>query len=261
MRSFVARARAYKAAYLEREMARHGVYRTQFLRPQDTMIVGFPKSGHTWMQSLVVSLKYGLDPRIADDQLIQDLLPDLHQRRWHKRYSDAMCFKSHMLPRSDFRRVIYLLRDGRDVMVSYYHFRQAWGYDGSFLDRISDEHPEYKTWAQHVDTWLDNPFKADIIYIRYEDLLDEPTRVLRDICSFLGLDTSAAEIETAAVRCSFKNMRSKEDRLGRPNPSWPPDKRFMRRGVSGSYKDEMPQEVLREFMQASREVMQRAEYF
>lgn len=251
------RLRQYKLNILEKEMTYHGVYKTTVLRPDDVMICGFPKSGHTWMQSLVTSLKFGVDPRLADDQLIQDLVPDLHQARWHKRYGSSMCFKSHMLPRKDFRRVIYLIRDGRDVMVSYYHYREAWGYKGSFLDLLSEEHPQYATWTRHVNAWLDNPYGAEMHFVRYEDLLENPNIILREISSFLGIDTTEEEIEAAAFRCSFNNMRAKEDKLGRPNANWPSDKKFMRRGVAGSWKDEMPPEVRDAFIKVAGDTMLR----
>lgn len=150
-KTIVTKARQFKTRLLEAEMSKRGVFLTRELRPTDVMVVGFPKSAHTWMSSLIVSLKYGIDPRIADDNLILDLVPDLHQQRWHKRYGDSMCFKSHMMPRRDFKRVIYLIRDGRDVMVSYYHFRQAWGYKGAFRELATEEHPEYGNWL-HMST-------------------------------------------------------------------------------------------------------------
>ena len=248
-----------KADFLDREMSRRGCFRTTVLWPEDTMIVGFPKSGHTWMQSLIANMKYGLDPRIADDQLIQDLIPDLHQGRWHKRYGKSMCFKSHMLLRKDFKRVIYLIRDGRDVMVSYYEFRRAWGYNGSFIDLITDEHPQYATWSRHVEAWLDNPHRAHILYVRYENMLNEPVGTLREIRDFLGLDASEEELEAAAFRSSFKNMRAKEDKVSRPNKDWPAGKKFMRRGIAGSWKDEMPPDVQEAFMKVAGPTMQRLE--
>ena len=33
-----------------------------------------------------------------------------------------MYFKSHHRPKAEYRRVVYLIRDGRDAMMSYYNF-------------------------------------------------------------------------------------------------------------------------------------------
>ena len=45
---------------------------------------------------------------------------------------------SHALPRKEFRKVVYLLRDGRDAMVSYRHYRSLIdGVEYDFLKFVS----------------------------------------------------------------------------------------------------------------------------
>jgi hypothetical protein len=41
---------------------------------------------------------------------------------------------------------------------------------------------------------------------------------------------------------------------------WPADKFFFRRGVAGSYKDEMPAEVLAAFLSQARETLRLNDY-
>src|SRR5579871_1431411 len=94
-------------------------------RPEDVFIAGYPKSGNTWVQNLLVGVVYGAAPSRVPDTLVQDLVPDVHSRSWYRRYGRLMFFKTHHLPRPEYRRVVYLLRDGRDVMVSYWHHREA----------------------------------------------------------------------------------------------------------------------------------------
>jgi hypothetical protein len=84
---------------------------TQFL-PEDIFIVSYPKSGNTWFQNLACGVVYGVDPRLAPSTLVHDLVPDLGYQKYYRRYANPMFFKSHSLPRADFRRVVYLLRDG-----------------------------------------------------------------------------------------------------------------------------------------------------
>src|SRR5438093_1486020 len=80
----------------------------------DIFVVGYPKSGHTWFQNLLVGIVYGMDNRYAPDSLIQDLVPDVHYKKYYRRYMRPMFFKSHMFPTQQYKRVVYLLRDGRD---------------------------------------------------------------------------------------------------------------------------------------------------
>src|SRR5215208_2620625 len=91
----------------------------------DIFIVGYPKSGNTWFQNLVCSVNFGVHPEFTPNTLIQDLVPDVHAKPYYKRYEGPTFFKTHHLPREEYRRGIYLLRDGRDVMVSYFSFKNA----------------------------------------------------------------------------------------------------------------------------------------
>src|SRR5687768_13824154 len=92
-------------------------------KAEDVFIVGYPKSGNTWLQNLAGAVVYGVLPEFAPPALMHlELVPDVHQKQFYKRYSTPMFFKSHHLPRPEYRKVVYVLRDGRDVMVSYFQF-------------------------------------------------------------------------------------------------------------------------------------------
>src|ERR1017187_5491754 len=74
--------------------------------PEDIFIVGYPKSGNTWIQNMVAGVVFGVNPVLTPDTLIQDLVPDVHYRLYYKRYGTPMFFKSHHLPRPEYKRVI-----------------------------------------------------------------------------------------------------------------------------------------------------------
>ncbi len=228
----------------------------QETNPEDVFIVGYPKSGHTWLQNLVSGAVYGVDPARTPDTVIQELVPDVRGRRFYRRFSTPMFFKSHELPKPEYRRVVYLLRDGRDAMVSYLHFTRA----------LSDKNVDFAdfirstpTWYEHVETWLTNPYQAQIITIRYEDLLADPAQELARVCEFAGIESEADVLKSVAERATFSNMRHKEVTQGWAD-IWPKDKYFVRRGIAGSYKDEMPPEVLELFMQGARATLSRCGY-
>lgn len=217
--------------------------------PADVFLVAYPKSGVTWLQSLVAGAVYGLDPGQAPDALIQDLVPDVHYKAYFKRYRTPMLFKTHHLPQASYRQVVYLLRDGRDVMVSYWHHLQAMGRtEVDFARMVAGEGLYPCRWHEHVEAWMANPFGARILTIRYEDLKADAARELARFCAFVDEPREPAELERVARQCAFEAMQRKEARFGWDNPAWPKDRPFVRRGEPGSFRDEMPAAVLARFL-------------
>jgi hypothetical protein len=92
------------------------------------------------------------------------------------------------------------------------------------------------------------PVQGPLIVVRYEDLKRD-SKELRRLCEFLN----QARRSVAATRrgrrppagCRTRNPR----KAGRVPP--PKDKKFVRRGEAGSYRDEMSQEVLTVSVEAS----------
>jgi hypothetical protein len=230
--------------------------------PADIFVAGYPKSGNTWMQNLIAGVVYSLDPEYLSDAKILDLVPDVHSCRNYRRHQTPMYFKTHHLPRPEYRRVIYLLRDGRDVMVSYYHHLRALNGDAVDFAEIvrTGRHLIPSKWHDHVNAWRSNPFGAEILTVRYEDLLEEPVSQLRRVCDFAGIERSAELLEMVSRKSSFTKMREKEEKTGWANPEWPSSRFFVRRGEAGSFKDEMPENVLSVFLAQAGDTLRACNY-
>jgi len=160
------------------------------------------------------------------------------------------------------RRVIYLLRDGRDAMVSYFHHLSA--LEGKEIDfrktvETGDKLIPSK-WHEHVEAWLANPYQAEMIIVRYEDLKSDPVGQLERFCEFAGITRHRAFLEEVVRQASFDNMRQKEKESGWSTPGWPKDKPFIRRGQVGSYKDEMPPDVMAAFLRDAGDTLRRVGY-
>jgi len=115
--------------------------------------------------------------------------------------------KTHGLPglpevRDEFRSLIdhalanastlYSVRDGRQVMCSYFASRveadpASTPNDFDRFIREPDDagRPLPRRWADHVAAWIDHP---GTLTIRYEDLVTEPETQLRRIASHAGLE-------------------------------------------------------------------------
>lgn len=230
--------------------------------PKDVFIAGYPRSGNTWFQNLVAGAIYGAHPRFVPDTVVQDLVPDVDARRYYRRYLDVAFFKTHYLPQPQYKRVVYLMRDGRDAMVSYYHF-MADRFDPSItLERTIREAASlpYGSWQDHVRAWMNNPYGAEICVIKYEDLQHDPVAEMQRFLAFVGIEREAAWIEEITRGASFDNMRQKEVTQGWEDQNWPADRFFVRRGEVGSFLDEMPADLLREFETAAGDVLDRFGY-
>lgn len=214
---------------------------------EDVFIVGYPKSGNTWMQSLMAGLIYGIDTQYLSDKLAQEIVPDVHARSFYHRFGQINFFKSHYLPQQHYKSVIYLVRDARDVMVSYYHYNQNVGKYNSLEQMVYEEKGIPCAWQKHVKQWLLNPYNSNIMYVRYEDLLDNPVETLAKVCEFVNLDRNISTIKKVIKGNSIEKMREKSKKYnGMGHRKWEGMKaqKFFRNGKTGAYKEEMPNEII-----------------
>jgi len=231
--------------------------------PQDIFIAGYPKSGNTWFQELIAAVVYGVRPEFSPPALVQDLVPDVHFKAFYQRYNTPMFFKTHSLPRPEYKRVVYLLRDGRDAMVSYFHYSSAVGKTPLSFLRMVQDGPALGPckWHEHVQAWQANPFGASLITVKYEDLQRDAAGELMQFCAFAGLERERKLVQEMAEATAFDKMQSKEARQRiYLSSAWPKDKLFRRRGQVGSYKDEMPPEVLAAFLTDAGETLRACGY-
>jgi sulfotransferase family protein len=241
--------------------ARTGLIPINKYDPRDVFIAGYPKSGNTWFQLITVGLLYGFNSELVPDSVVQDLVPDMHFKSFYRRYSTPMFFKTHNPPLPEYKKVVYLLRDGRDAVVSYYHHTRD-------LDRREIDFAEFVDqynifslkWHEHVNLWLSNPYQAEMLVIKYEDLKQDGLRILERYCDFLDISRSREHLQTVLRETDFERMRSREKKLGWDDPNWPTDKPFIRRGVVGSYRDEFPKAALDKFLAQSGETLAKCGY-
>ncbi len=230
--------------------------------PEDIFLISYPKSGNTWFRYLTMSVVYGVSPAYAPKGLLEDLSPDVHQRRFYHRFASPMFIKSHSLPQPQYRRVVYLVRDGRDALVSYLHYAR------NFEHRLTDDLTAARTgaglpagqWHQHVEQWLANPHGAELLLIRYEDLLRYPVEQMERFCAFAGLSRPREVLEWAVEECRFQNLRQREEEENPALAGKPRDAHFFRRGEAGSYRSELSPECLRAFEETAWPTLRRLGY-
>jgi len=141
---------------------------------------------------------------------------------------------------------IYILRDPRDVALSFAHHtgaplaeavrvmcdpKAAPGAEGDFFEPLS-------TWENHVKSWLAAPKTYSRLVLRFEDIVADRRKAVATLNSFYRLGRSEAEIRAIAKALSFDALQAEEKRDGFVEA--PSSGAFFRRGVAGGWRDEDP---------------------
>lgn len=216
----------------------------------DVFIVGFPKSGNTLMQQIIAHLIYGLNED-ASRSIVELIAPDIYANSHYFRFNEQCFFKSHNLPEPHYKKVIYMIRDGREALVSYYHMMRNINQEIPLEDLYSCKIKLFNaTWQEHVQSWERNPYNADILFVKYEDLKKDKTAQINRICNFLKLSRTTHEIENVVNLSSFehmKNLEKRQDWSKMKEKLFVEGKNFVRRGSINSYLEEVPSELIKMF--------------
>jgi hypothetical protein len=141
-------------------------------------------------------------------------------------------------------RYIYVVRDGRDAVASFFFHlsnqADSGGFEGTFADFFDGwlcGALPYGTWIDHVKSWLlrKGPAKDSVLVVHYADLKADLEAQLRRINGFLRLPLldEAAELPRLAAAVSFAHMKRHMDRFQPRSVAWKPGYEFIRRGESG----------------------------
>ena len=219
--------------------------------PDDTFIVSYPKSGNTWSRFLVANLLCTQGPVTL--QGADDLVPsvDGQTRRCFAGMQRPRVIKSHWSFDPSYKRVVYVVRDPRDVALSQYHFqiKRKVLSDGHPLDEfverfIAGETCPYGSWGENVASWLAARYGSpDFLLVRYEDMLKQTHAELSRIATFLGIQPEQERIAAAVENSSADRMRQLEKLEGhkwKSTKDTRADISFVRTGTSGGWKSNLP---------------------
>jgi hypothetical protein len=178
-----------------------------------------------------------------DFHTVHEYIPEVgKQEEIIKALKRPRIMKSHAPYVSEYPKVIYLIRDGRDIYVSYYHHRlKQLPPDCTFRQFLERQDHYPSTWGEHVESWISAGDTSKILLVKYEDLVHDCNKELKRILNFIGINRSQSQLETATKASCFENMQRIEREKGRLFRRGGPDI-FMRRGKTGDWKDYFKQE-------------------
>jgi hypothetical protein len=186
----------------------------------DTFVVSYPRSGNTWTRFLIANLMFPGENVTFNN--IERLIPDTSSQsnRALKRTPRPRIIKTHQYFDHRYGRMIYIVRDPRDVALSYYDFHRKYR-------QISDSYPleawvedfvggklissDWGSWGENVASWLytrgQNP---DFLLLRYEDMIEQTPRELARIAHHLRIEVTPEQLATVIERSSAQRMRELE---------------------------------------------------
>lgn len=216
-------------------------------RHDDLYLVSFPKSGATWMDFLMGNINAAMndDGRAVTFFNIHNFVPDIHDSRdipdIRDRFPGFRIIKSHSGLNPFYKNVVYILRDPRDVMVSYFHFLRGLGsFQGDFAHLIRSPRFGVAAWREHLRGWMeDSAASTRFALIKYEELKVNPADTLRRLYRLLGHDLSSSVIEDAIEKSSFERMRGLETEYNYGGRDLGKALNFMRRGKAGGWRDSL----------------------
>ena len=219
--------------------------------PDDTFITSYPRSGNTWTRFLIANLMHPGHPVTFAN--IETIIPDATalSSRELKRVPRPRLIKTHEYFEPRYRKVIYLVRDPRDVVLSLYNFRRKYrSVDDSYpieqyvAERFLSGDLDV-SWGEHVGSWLGTRMNhPGFLLVRYEDLLQDPLRELCRLASFLGIAASTETLTQAIQRSSANRLRQLEKV---EHEAWVTTKGkradvpFIAEAVAGAWKQNLPE--------------------
>ncbi len=188
--------------------------------PDDTFVVSYPRSGNTWTRFLIANLAFPTENVTFAN--IERLIPDTSSQsnRALKRTPRPRIIKSHTYFDPRCRRVLYIVRDPRDLVLSYYHFQRR-------CRQIADDYPladyvddfvhgrlisaGWGSWGENVASWIYTRHNRDgFLLVRYEDMQADLELELKRIAEFLRLEPTPERLQHAIEASSPERMRELE---------------------------------------------------
>ncbi|NWW53380.1 ST3A1 sulfotransferase, partial [Pedionomus torquatus] len=156
------------------------------IKDSDIFLVTYPKSGTVWTQNILSLILHEGHRNGTENMETIDRIPFLEYNMKNMDYASLplpRVFATHLpyyLVPKDLRkkraRVIYVSRNPKDVMVSYYHFSKYM----TTLEEISDFNLLMErflagkvlgsSWSDHVSGWYSHAEDFNILFLTYEEM-------------------------------------------------------------------------------------------
>jgi Sulfotransferase domain len=246
--------------------------------PDDVFLVSYPRSGNTWTRFLLGNLLYPEVPVAFWN--IESRIPEIYFNpdRALRALPRPRMLKSHECFQPHYPNVIYVVRDPRDVAISFYHHNVK-------ARNIPDDYPmnsfvprfiagefdrKFGCWRDNVLSWISlRGGSSNFMVLRYEEMKRDTAGALLQAvaflehCSFRKIDSSSEALQRAIELSSPERMRALEKEEAASwvlTKSTRSDKPFVRTAKAGGWKSQLGPESVEAIESAWGDLMQRLGY-
>ncbi|CAE8592221.1 unnamed protein product [Polarella glacialis] len=225
-------------------------------RPTDVHIVTYPKAGTSWIQEIAWLVNHDADLEAARstpssqrtvyielavpgvDKLTQlDAAADPRHVKWHH--------SAWLLPAEVVRegKVIYLMRNPKDTVVSWYHFQRMnklYAFQGTFdefFELFLAHQVPYGSYWENVLSWWAVRQQPNVLFLTYEDLHQDLHGEVGKVANFLGRSLTPEQVNRIVEHSSFEQMRANPMTNASQMPKIEGESDFMRKGKVGDWKN------------------------
>jgi hypothetical protein len=245
-------------------------------------VIGFPKSGNTWISRLLSDV---LNSNMRDDGRDDKVNSAINSSNKKGKY--LICKIHRILDGDSLKDIkkskkVYVIRDPRAVMTSGFFYNYSnfseerintsqllklfFNYEINVLNKswqnniffrlkifarkllfLRDENPEVGGWSNHVKYWQNFD---DIVIVKYEDFLSNTEVELSQLIHNLDISVDSSLIKEAVKRHSFNRMKNefmqKKDFT---------NVKFMRTGKKDSWINLLDNKIQKNIEQEHKDIM------
>ena len=233
-------------------------------RKDDQYLASYPRSGSTWLRTMLVNII--VRDANSNPDVFNAVIPgvSITQVPRLRALPSPRIIHTHTYYRPEIKRVVYTLRDGRDVLVSFYHYLVTRrGVRMSFAEwfkrYMSREYGH--RWEENIRSWLVDARENlgdDMLIVHFEEMKARPVQTLEAICGHLGIEAGHDRIESSIDLASLENARKIEKERASGNVKG--DGLFYRGGKTGQWKEYFDSEINKIFWEVNGECMRLSGY-
>lgn len=219
----------------------------------DVFLAAYPRSGSTWVRFILGTI---LSETKTTWENMEDCIPDIYRNSDKRllRLKSPRILKTHSLYDQRYSKVIYIVRDVRDVLLSYHSFRMKFTRKKILIDNLIEDFikvgvNDFGTWDENIESYVNSKDKIinGFILIRYEDLKINTFENINKMLDFLNIIVPDQKITSAIRWASFENMkRMEEEQQNTADLLRNSDIkiRFMRSGKTSGWKEILTKEQI-----------------